>query len=69
MGGHLIKMHNDKIPKGVLDAKLDGKGKITGPKLRWLEEDKADLKVTEIKGCRSEAQTDQNEWMSLGRLR
>ena len=61
---HLVRMENNRIPKMVLDAKLDGKRKVARPKVRWLDDVQADLKITGIKGCRMRAQ-DQSEWMNV----
>jgi hypothetical protein len=47
-----------------LDAKLDGKGKVGRPKLRWLGDIQADLKITAIKGRRKIFQ-DRSEWMDI----
>jgi hypothetical protein len=55
--GHLIIMESNKIPKIVLDAKLDGKRKAGRPELRWLNDVQADVKVTGSKGWRNRNKT------------
>jgi hypothetical protein len=47
--GHLIRTENNRIPKIVSDAKLDGKRKVERPKLRWLDDVQEDLKIIGIR--------------------
>jgi hypothetical protein len=49
-------MEIHRIPKVALDAKLKGKRKVGRPKLRWLDDIQADLKMTGIKRWRSPEQ-------------
>ena len=51
-----ISMENNRISKIVLDAKLDGKKKVDRPKLIWLDDVQANLRIKAIKGWRSKAQ-------------
>ena len=53
---YLIRIKNNKIPKILLDAKLDRKRKAGRPKLRWLDDGQTDLKITGIKGWRRKNQ-------------
>jgi hypothetical protein len=54
--GYLIRIKNNRIPKTLLDAKLDRKRKAGRPKLRWLDDSQTDLKITGIKGWRRKNQ-------------
>jgi hypothetical protein len=45
-----------------LDAKLDGKRIAERPKIRWLDDVQADLKIIGIKRWRRKVQ-DRSEWM------
>jgi hypothetical protein len=54
--GHLIRIENNRFPKVALDAELEGKRKVGRPKLRWLDDIQADLKMVGIKGWRRKAQ-------------
>ena len=47
--GLLQRMHNNRIPKVKLGAKLEGKRKAGRPKLRWLKCDRVGLKMKGIK--------------------
>jgi hypothetical protein len=60
--GHLIRMENNRNPKGAVDAKLKGKRKVGRRKLRRLNEIQVDFKMIWIKGWRRKAQN-QSEWM------
>ena len=64
--GHFIWTESNRISKTVLRAKVEGKGSVERPKLRWLNDVQLDLKTRGIKG---KPKTDQNGWTSLGRLR
>jgi hypothetical protein len=52
----ILAARNNRIPKIVLDEKLDGKMKVERPKLRWLDDVQADLKITGIEWWSREAQ-------------
>jgi hypothetical protein len=45
-------MENNRIPKIVLDANLNGKMKVERPKLGWWDNVQADLIIIGIKGWR-----------------
>jgi hypothetical protein len=53
-------MENTRIPKIVLEAKLDRKMKVR----RWLDDVQAHLKRTGIKRWTRKVQ-DQSEWMNV----
>jgi hypothetical protein len=57
-------MENNRIPKIISDAKLEGKREVERPKLRWLDDVQTDLKVTGIKGWIRKAQ-DRSEWKNV----
>ena len=62
--GHLMRMENNRIPKTVLDAKLDGKGKAGRPNIKWLGDVQAGLKTKRITGWTRKAQG-RSEWMDV----
>ena len=64
MAGSLNKKGNNRITKAALDAKLEGKRKVGRPKLTWLDDIQADLKMMGIKGWRRKAQ-DRTEWIDV----
>jgi hypothetical protein len=57
-------MENNRIPKIVSDAKLDGQRKVERPKLRWMDEVQADIKITGNEGSTRKGQ-DRSEWMDV----
>jgi hypothetical protein len=62
--GHLIRMEDNRIPKIVLDAKLNVKRKVGRPKLEFLDDVQKNLKITGIGEWRRKAQ-DRLEWMNV----
>jgi len=64
MAGSCNKKGNSRIPKAALDAKVEGKKKVGRPKLTWLDDIQADLKMMGNKGWRRKAQ-DQTEWIDI----
>ena len=62
--GHLIRMEDNRIPKIVLNAKLDVKRKIGRPKLEFLDDVQKNLKITGIGEWRRKTQ-DRSEWMNV----
>ena len=62
--GHLIRLENNRIPVVALIAKLEFKRKVGRPKLRWINDIQADLKMIGIKGWRGKTQ-DRLEWMDI----
>jgi hypothetical protein len=45
MAGSCNKKGNSRILKAALDAKVEGKKKVGRPKLIWLDDIQADLKM------------------------
>jgi hypothetical protein len=54
--GHLIRMESNRITRVLLGAKLEAKRKVGRPKLKWLDDLQAGLKMTGINGWRRKAQ-------------
>jgi hypothetical protein len=42
--GHVVRMEDNCLPKMVFNAKPEGRRGIVRPRLRWLDDVKADLK-------------------------
>jgi len=57
-------MENNRIFNVAILAKLEVKRKVGKPKLRRLDDIKADLKIIEIKVWRRKTQ-DRSEWMDI----
>jgi len=57
-------MENNRIFKVAIFAKLEVKRKVGRPKLRRLDDIKADLKIIGIKVWRRKTQ-DRSEWMDI----
>jgi hypothetical protein len=58
--GYLISAENNRIPRIVLDSKVDGKSKGGRPKLRWSDDVQADLKIIGLKDVEENPKTYQN---------
>jgi hypothetical protein len=62
-------MEDFRLPKKILNAKLDKKWKIGRPKLRWFDDVQTDIRTLEIKRWMCKAQG-RLEWArTQGRLR
>jgi hypothetical protein len=64
MAGSFNEKGNNRIPKAALAAKLEAKRKVGRPKLTWLDDIQADIKMVGIKGWRRKAQ-DRTEWIDV----
>jgi hypothetical protein len=62
--GHVIRMEDSSLPKMVLNAKPEGRREVRRPRLRWLDDVKADVKVLGIKRWRIKAQ-DRKVWSAI----
>ena len=62
--GHVMRMTNDRVPKIVLNAKLDGKRKVGRPKLRWYDDVQNDNRKMGLKG-RWEKAKNRSEWWHI----
>ena len=54
-------MKTNRIPKLILDSKLDGKRRIRMPKTRWFTEAKNELRRTGVNNWREKAEV-RMEW-------
>jgi hypothetical protein len=61
-------MENNKVPKIILDAKLDERKESWKTKTK-MDDMQEDIKKQELKDGEGKPKIDQNGWMSLGRLR
>ena len=59
-----MRMTNNRVPKIVLNANLDGKRKIGRPKLRWYDDVQADIKRMGVKGWWEKAKN-RSEWRRI----
>ena len=62
--GHVMRMTNDRVPKIVLNAKLDGKRKVGRPKLRWYDDVQNDIRKMGLKGWWEKAKN-RSEWWHI----
>jgi hypothetical protein len=59
-------MEDFRLPKKILNAKLDKKRKIDRPKLRWFDDVQTDIRTVGIKRWMCKAQ-DRLEWARITR--
>jgi hypothetical protein len=53
--GHVERMSNDRMPKTILNAKMEGDRKRGRPKKRWINDIEQDLRKLGIRNWRSRA--------------
>jgi hypothetical protein len=46
--GHVIRMEDTRIPKMILNTKLEGRHEVARPKLRWLHDVETDTETLGI---------------------
>jgi hypothetical protein len=59
--GHVVRMEDTCLPKMVFNAKPEGRRRVGRPRMRWLDNVEADIKVLGVKRWRIRAQ-DRKEW-------
>jgi hypothetical protein len=59
-------MEDFRLPKKILNAKLDKKRKFGRPKLRWFDDVQTDIRTLGIKSWMCKAQ-DRLEWVRITR--
>ena len=64
--GHISRMKDARLPRMILNAKLDGRRKVGRPRLRWMDDVQADLRRIGITNWRKKA-IDRGEWMVIKR--
>ncbi|XP_050499131.1 uncharacterized protein LOC126879860 [Diabrotica virgifera virgifera] len=63
--GHVVRMHENRIPRKLLNARMQGRRQVGRPKNRW--EDEVDEDARNFLGTRSWKRTavNRNDWRSL----
>jgi hypothetical protein len=64
--GHVERMSNDRMPKMILNAKMEGDRKRGRPKKRWINDVEQDLRKLGIRNWRSRA-GDRQQWRAVVR--
>jgi hypothetical protein len=64
--GHVERMSNDRMPKMILNAKMEGDRKRGRPKKRWINDVEQDLRKLGIHNWRSRA-GDHQQWRAAVR--
>ena len=64
--GHICRMNDTRLPRMILNAKLDGRRKVGRPRLRWIDDVQADLRKIGITNWWKKA-VDRGEWMAVKR--
>jgi hypothetical protein len=62
--GHVIRIEDFRLPKNILNAKLDKKLKIGRSKLRWFDDVQTDIRTLGIKRWMYKVQ-DRLEWARI----
>ena len=62
----MVRMEDFRLPKKILNAKLDKKRKIGRPKLRWFDDVQTDIRTLGIKRWMYKAQ-DRLQWARITR--
>jgi hypothetical protein len=62
--GHVVRMEDTRLPKMVFNATREGRRGAGRPRLRWLVDAEADIKVLGVKMWRIIAQ-DRKEWSAI----
>ena len=60
----MFRMEDFRLPKKILNAKLDKKRKIGRPKLRWFDDVQTDIRTLGIKRWTCKAR-DRLEWARI----
>jgi hypothetical protein len=63
---HVERMSNDRIPKMVLNTKMEGDRKRGRPKKRWINDVEQDLRKLGLRNWRSRA-GDRQQWRAVVR--
>ena len=61
----VMRMTNDRVPKIVLNAKLDSKRKVGRPKLRWHVDVQNDIRKMGLKGWWEKAKNRSEWWLIM----
>jgi hypothetical protein len=62
--GHVVRIEDLRLPKKILNVKLDEKRKIARPKLRWFDDVQTDIRTLGIMRWMYKAQ-DRLEWARI----
>jgi hypothetical protein len=54
---HMIRVDQTRVGKQIVESKAEGRRKVGGPRLRWLEDAQNDLWELKVKRWRPKANT------------
>ena len=64
--GHIERMSEERMPKMILNAKIDSGRRRDGPRKRWIDDLESDLRILGIRNWKAKARN-RNEWKAVVR--
>ena len=62
--GHIERMSEERMPKMILNAKIDSRRRRGRPRKRWIDDLESDLRSLGTRNWKAEARS-RNEWKAV----